>query len=82
MSSQKIYIEGELYLGFEVVAEIYRVEVTWLQRACEVGLLAGDHEQAGVPCIAAVQLDRLSTIIRLHDVLGLDLEVIALTLDR
>ena len=80
MSTKAIYIEGELYLSFEVVAEVYRVQVAWLHEACEVGLFGSGHSPAG-PCIAAVQLDRVSTIVRLHHGLGLDLEAISLTLE-
>jgi hypothetical protein len=82
VSGEKLYIEGELYLSLDAVAEVYRVHVTWLREAYDVGLFgssAGDETGA---CIAAVQLDRVSTIIRLHYVLGLDLEAIQLMLDE
>lgn len=85
MSAGEHYVGGELYLSLETVAEIYQVKIVVLQEAFELGLLgAGADSDAGPGarlCIAAVQLDRVATIVRLHSVLGLNLAAIALTLD-
>jgi len=80
--TERIYVEGELYLSLEEVARVYEVKTVWLQEVCDSGLLSGRGASGGELCIAAVELDRVATIVRLHRVLGLDLEVIAATLDR
>lgn len=80
MSETRVYVDGELYLSLEVVAEVYELQVTWLREAYELGMLGVGACSGSTVCIAAVQMDRLSTIVRLHRVLGLDLETIELSL--
>jgi hypothetical protein len=69
---------GETYLRLETVARIYRVEVVWLREVVASGLL--DEEDVGdARCIAAVRLDHVATIVRMHRAgLGLDAIRIAL----
>lgn len=81
MSDDRIYVDGELFLSVETVAEIYRVEVVWLREVVDAGLLGGDVRSRPVACIAAVRMDHVATIVRLHRVLGLDVEAIRLALD-
>lgn len=81
MSDERIYIEGELFLSLEVVARLYEVRVVWLQEVCEAGLLSRPPEAGATLCIAAFELDRVATIVRLHHSLSLDLESIALALE-
>src|SRR6185503_13554440 len=69
VSEDRIYVDGELFLSVETVAEIYRVEVVWLREVVESGLLGGDAAPRAVGRIAAVRLDRLAAIVRLHHVL-------------
>jgi hypothetical protein len=79
---ESLRFDGELYLRLETVAEIYTVRVAWLHEVYAHGLLGdGKHEGASI-CVAAVQLDRVATIVRLHHVLGLDLDAIVLALDE
>ena len=80
MKGDKRYVEGELYLSLEAVAEVYQVKSVWLREAYEHGLLGHGIDEGPSLCIAAVQLDRVATIVRLHEVLGLDLETIVLSL--
>lgn len=80
--SDPIQVDGELYLALETVAELYQVRVVLLEEAFDVGLLGRGHRSAGRLCIAAVQLDRVATIVRLHTALGLDATAIALLLER
>lgn len=81
MSGGRIYVEGELYLTVETVAEIYRVEVVWLREVLDAGLVAAGAASATGPCIAAARLDHVATIVRLHRTLGLDLDAIRLVLE-
>ena len=81
MSAGRIYIEGELFLEVETVAELYRVEAVWLREVFESGLLAGSVASQPTRCIAAARLDHVATIVRLHRVLGLDVDAIRLALE-
>jgi hypothetical protein len=82
VSEDRIYLEGELYLSVETVAEIYRVEEIWLREVFDAGLLTGGVHTHPRLCIAAVRLDHVATIVRLHRVLGFDVEAIRLALER
>ena len=80
MNQAKLYRDGELYLSLEVVAEVYEVEVTLLRDVYARGLLGTGVDHGRRLCIAALELDRVATIVRLHRVLGLDLDAIELRL--
>jgi len=82
VSGGRIYVEGELYLELETVAEAYGVETVWLREVVDAGLLGDDVVSDPVACIAAVRLDHVATIVRLHRVLGLDVDAIRLALDH
>lgn len=77
MNAAEIRFEGELYLTLETVAEVYAVKRVWLERACAEGLLGAPREHGGQLCVAAVELDRVARLVRLHAHLGLELEAIA-----
>lgn len=81
MSTERIFVGGELYLSVETVAEVYRVEVVWLREVLDAGLLAGGVASQPTLCIAAARLDHVATIVRLHRALGLDLDAIRLLLE-
>lgn len=76
-----IHIEGELHLTLETVAEVYAVKVVWLREVCDAGLLVARPFDHGELCIAAVQLERLASIVRMNVVLGLDLDAVEALLD-
>ena len=76
MSHDRIYVHGELYLAVETVAELYRIEVVWLREAVHSGLISSGVETQPRLCIAATRLDHVATIVRLHQILGLDVEAI------
>ncbi len=78
---ERLYLDDELFLRLEVVAEVYEVRVVWLQEVCEAGLLRGGRGPGSVLCIAAIEMDRVATIVRLHRNLGMSLEAIAYALD-
>ena len=82
MSEERIYLEGELHLSLETVAEVYDVEVIWLQEVADAGLIGTGFHTGPRPCIAAVRLDHVATIVRLRRVIGLDVEAIRLALDH
>lgn len=81
MRKDAIYIEGELYLTLEAVAEVYSVQTAWLRRACSQGLLGPPVHHGSQLCLAAVELDRVARIVRMNTVLGLEFEAIALMLE-
>lgn len=74
---ERVYIDGELYLSLELVAELYRVQPLVLRNACEHGLITPTAPHGASLCIAAFRLDRVATIVRLHVGLGLELHHIA-----
>ena len=78
--TERIVLEGELYLTLEAVAHCYQVEVTWLREAYELGLLGRGRRIDGGVAIAAARLDRVATIFRLHFHQGVNLPGIALVL--
>lgn len=80
MTAEKLYVKGELYLSLEVVAELYQVKTVWLRQVYDQGLLGSGVDSGQTLCIAAVQMDRVATIVQWHEVLGLDLETISLAL--
>ncbi len=81
MTDDKLYVANDLYLSVEIVAQIFEVESLWLLQVCESGLLDNSVQSAPKLHIAAIQMDRVATIVRLHTVLGLEIEAIALALD-
>jgi hypothetical protein len=82
VSHDRIYLDGELYLSLETVAELYHLEVVWLREVVDAGLLGSGARPQPVDCIAAVRLDHVATIVRLHRVLGLDVEGIRVALEH
>ena len=77
--SEERRIAGELVLSLETVAAFYRVELTVLREACELGLF-GALGTADVG-IAASRLDRVAEIVRLHVHHGIELGALFLLLD-
>ena len=73
---QSIRIKGELYLSLETVASIYQVQQVWLEEAYTIGLFGEGVDSGSTKCIHAAQLDHVATVVRLHVVLGLDLQAI------
>jgi hypothetical protein len=68
----ELRIDGELYLTVELVAEVYEVTAVWLGEACDRGLVGGlriVHERT---YIAAAELDRVASLVRLRGLLGPD----------
>ena len=75
-------IDGELCLSLEAVAEIYEVQTVWVRRVYDYGLLGPGRRTGTTVCIEVEKLDRVATIVRLHAVLGLELDAISLALDQ
>lgn len=69
-------IAGELHLSLEAVAACYRIELTVLREAYELGLV-GQRVGASI-VIAASRLDRVAEIVRLHVHHGIDLRALVL----
>lgn len=82
MSEHTAGAAGEVYLSLETVAEVYRVEVVWLREVVDSGLLGSSDPQGPAFSIAAVRLDHVATIVRMHRLLGLDVDAIRLALEH
>ena len=80
MTTRTLMVEGEPYVSLEVLAEIYTVEILWLREVYDCGLLGLGVTSGPHLCVAAVHMDRVATIVRLHHHLGLDLLDIRLEL--
>ena len=76
-SEESVYVDGELHLTLETVAEIYRVEVVWLREAYDRGLLGAGRTARRTECIAAARLDHVATVVRLRHFVGRDLGAVA-----
>jgi hypothetical protein len=81
VSEASVRFEGDLYLTLEAVADVYRVDVVWLRRVYDAGLVGRGIARDATVCIPAVRLDRVATIVRYHYSLGLDLDAIELQLE-
>lgn len=76
----RIVIRGRMHLSLRTVAQVYNVQVDWLEEVFELGLLgSGEHVGGGVT-VAATQLDRVARIVRLHFYDGVNLESIGVLL--
>ena len=82
MTSHQVTVEGELYLSLETYAEMYCIEVVFLRDVYEQGLLGSGVMSDARVCIAVTQMDRIATVVRLHDACGLDVDAIHLILDE
>ena len=77
MKHQKRHIDGELYLSLETVAEVYELELVWLEGVRREGLLGDCPEQEERVWIAAARLERVAVLVRLCHGFGLDLRAAA-----
>lgn len=77
MNGAPITEGGEVYLALEVVAELYQVRSVVLREVYDRGLLGPGLTRDGTVCIATFSFDRVATIARLHQVVGLDVDAIA-----
>jgi hypothetical protein len=66
-------LHGELHLTLTAAARCYQVEVHWVEEVFGQGLLGRGEQVDDATCIAAVTLDQLATIIRMHFHQGVDL---------
>ena len=82
MTEARTWVDGELYLSIETVAEVYRVEVVWLREVIESGLLGTGAALGPAGAIAAIRMDHVATIVRMHRALGLDVDAIRLALEN
>ena len=80
MSSARRIVAGELYLSLETVAEIWHVETGWLAEVHGRGLLRSVDLETEV-FVAAAEMDRLASIVRLARILEGDLAALELELD-
>lgn len=71
---------NETFLSLETVAQIYRVDRVWLREVYDIGLLESGFERDATVWIAAVELDRIATVVRLRAMCGADAASIALLL--
>jgi hypothetical protein len=81
MTAGRLYVEGELHLSLEVVAEVYAVEIAWLREVYDAGLLGAGVDSGPTVCISVLRLDRVAAIVRMHHVVGQDVETLRLVLE-
>ena len=81
MNPSLIVQDGDRYLRIDAVAEIFDVQVTWIEAAFENGLLDCRVFEETTPCIRVTELDRIAQLIRLSLVYELDWDNVALHLD-
>lgn len=82
MSGRRIEIRGETFLTLSTVAECFHVQVTWLRDVHDAGLLGPAERVGDELAIPTSALDRVAAIQRLHRHYGLELDVIAVVLER
>jgi len=81
VKGHQITVEGELYLSLETYAEIFRIQVTWLRDVYDRGLLGEGVPSEAWICVASTQMDRIATLVRLHNSLGVDIDTLAWLLE-
>jgi hypothetical protein len=74
MSAKTNQIDGHLCLSIETVAELYAVEVVWVEELVTRGLVGGERRHEGTLWIEARHLGRVATVVRLCHGYGLDIE--------
>ncbi len=72
MKDAVLIIEGERYLEVRVLAEIFEVQVAWVEEVVERGLVPGHREIESVRYVRVTEFDRVAQVIRLRQVLELD----------
>ncbi len=77
MTQARVTIDGDLYLTLEAIAQCYRVEVAWLRRAYDAGVLGPGRQHERTVLLAARRLDRVAAVVRLSLYYSLDLEAMA-----
>lgn len=83
MNRVTIVQDGESYLSLEVVAELFHVNAVVLHEVYDRGLFGPGVIQGPLVCIATFRLDLVATIVRLHQVHGLDVDsIVARVLER
>jgi hypothetical protein len=80
VSGVRRIVAGELYLSLTTVAEIWRVEPGWLAEVHGLGLLGRSVALETEVFVAAAEMDRLASIVRLARLLGGDLDALELEL--
>ena len=80
--AERVYVEGELYLSLEAVAQVFEIQVVWLRKFYQRGLLGSGVDSDRTVCIAALHLDRVATIVRLRRQLGPDVDAISHALGK
>lgn len=79
--SGRIVIHGESFVTLATVAECFHVHSTWVREVYDAGLLGRGEQVGDELAIAAVQLDRVAVVQRLHRHYGLDLATIELMIE-
>lgn len=78
--SDFVMLGGERFLRLEVVARWYRIEISFIEEAVELGLLPAESTTDSDRVLAEHALDRLAQLLRWHWQTGLDLATLALLL--
>lgn len=77
---ERIEIDGARFLTFETVAEIYSIDVHFVESVVDFGLVGREARHGDRRVIACAMLGRVAKIVRLHFYQGVNLEGIGLLL--
>jgi hypothetical protein len=80
--SPYLEVRGEAYLSLEAAAQCFEVEVAWVREVYELGLLGEGEDTGAGLAIPAPMLDRLARVVHLAHHLEVELEWVALVLER
>lgn len=68
------------WIAIEIVAQCYGVDIAWLMRVAELGVLHRVEHHGDRLQIAAAEMDRIAAVVRWHRHLDVDLETVAVML--
>lgn len=76
MTSERFELRGEVFVTLASAAELYRVELRWVEQVYAHGLLGPGERVSGEVAITERDLDRLAALVRWHRHCGLELELL------
>lgn len=71
--SESLVIRGEVYVSLSTIAACYDVQLQWVEEVYEFGLLGTGESVGEQIAVAAVKLERMARIVRLHFHYGVNL---------
>lgn len=78
----RVTIHGETFFALTTIAECYSIDVAWVRQVYDYGLLGRGEQVDDDVCVPAEMLDRVAVIRRLQVQAGVNLEGIAILLEK